>query len=201
MSGGCVDGQLRNNATTTEIDGRRVMYTDKNGFLSISSNYAQNISNISSAFWLNIQSRNTTSYIFYIESTTNSGSQFKIKFFYKSGKTWFTVWGLDWKYGFQSKVLPQMKLNEWIHVGVVCEVKLGVKLYINGCLVREGYETLSPLGFSYRTQVFLYGRKRRTMNSLTPTTNVYFDDIHIWKDTVPNEYFYILYNEKIISKR
>ena len=201
MSGGCVDGQLGNNANTAEIDGRRVMYTDKNGFLSISSNYTQKLSNISSAFWLNIQSGNTSSVIFYIESTTNSGSRFKSRFFYKSGKTSFKMWGLDWKYGFQSKVLPQMKLNEWIHVGVVCEVKLGVKLYINGCLVREGYERLSLHGFSYITHAFLYGQSRSTMKSSTPTTNLYFDDIHIWKDTVPKEYFYILYNEKIISKR
>ena len=196
MSGGCIDGQLGNDATIIEKDGRQVMFTSQNGYLLIPGSYMQDLTNYSTAFWFNLENNGTLMDFIHI-AAINSGSSFKIKFYYESGYVSLLMHGSGWKYGFQSEHLPDFKLNEWIHVGIVCELNIGIKLYINGCLIREAHERLSSGTVSSDSPSFLYGRRRnRIANLLSPLTNMFLDDIYFWTSAVPKEYFYILYNKK-----
>ena len=195
MSGGCIDGQLGNDATIIEKDGRHVMFTSQNGYLSIPGNYIQNLTNFSTAFWFNMENNTDRTHFLHMQ-IMNSGSSFKIKFNYLSGSVTFVMLGNGWEYGFENEHLPDFKLNEWIHVGVICKLNIGIKLYINGCLIREAHERLSSGNRTVSTLSFLYGRKENHIDHSDHITNLYVDDIYFWTSTVPKEYFYILYNDK-----
>ena len=191
MSGGCIDGQLGNDATIIEKDGRQVMFTSQNGYLSIPGNYIQNLINFSTAFWFNMENNADKTYFLYIQTMN-----FKIKFHYLSGSMTFWMLGNDWRYGLKAENLQDIKYNEWIHVGIVCELNIGIKLYINGCLIKEAHERLSSANHFDSTLSFLYGRKEGHIYDSDHITNLYVDDIYFWTSVVPKEYFYILYNDK-----
>ena len=136
-------------------------------------------------------------YILDLGTTANTSEHIKLRVYYKSGVTTLSLKGQGWKYGFSSEIVPELKINEWIHVGMVCDINVGCELYINGCLIRQEHQRQIDDGNTVATSNVIYGRKRSQRTKQEPVTNMYYDDIYIWQTTVPKEYFYILYTKEI----
>ena len=134
----------------------------------------------------------TENYILDLGTTANTP-----RLYYKSGATTLSFKGQGWKYGFSSEIVPELKINEWIHVGMVCDINVGCELYINGCLIRQEHQKQIDDGNTVATSNVIYGRKRSHRTKPEPVTNMYYDDIYIWQTSVPKEYFYILYTKDI----